>query len=98
MTLSYGTAYYGLGTDPVPFETVLRALAEGHALRATARRVAVDSDLGSGWLERAARQCRAVLLYLGQNLPVTECHLDALWSFVPTKQEHWPGAQPYLDS
>ena len=29
VTLSYGTAYYGLGTDPLIFETALRALAEG---------------------------------------------------------------------
>ena len=47
MTLSYGTAYYGLGTDPVTFETARRALAEGNSLCATARIVEVDSDLVS---------------------------------------------------
>ena len=30
VTLSYGTAYYGLEADPVPFETAVRALAEGN--------------------------------------------------------------------
>lgn len=98
VTLSYGTAYYGLGTAPVTFETALRALAEGKSLRATARIVEVDSDLVSGWLDRAARQCRAVLLYLWRNLLVTECQLDERWSFVHTKQENLPAAQHYLDS
>jgi len=98
VTLSYGTAYYGLGTDPVTFETALRAWAEGNSLRATARIVEVDSDLISGWLDRAARQGRAVMLYLGRNRPVTECPLDALWRVVHTKQENLPGAHPYLDS
>jgi len=95
---SYGTAYYGLGTDPLIFETALRALAEGNSLRATARIVEVDKELVRGWLDRAARQCRAVMLYLWRDLPATECQLDELWSFVHTKQENLPGAQHYLDS
>jgi len=36
VVLSDGTAYYGLEADPVVFETAVRALAEGNALRATA--------------------------------------------------------------
>ena len=41
VTLSYGTAYYGLETDRALFEMAVRALAEGNALRATARIVQV---------------------------------------------------------
>jgi hypothetical protein len=37
VTLSYGTAYDDLETDRGLFEMAVRALAEGHALRATAR-------------------------------------------------------------
>ena len=44
VTLSYGTAYYGLETDRALFEMAVRALAEGNALRATARIVQVDKD------------------------------------------------------
>ena len=55
VTLSYGTAYYGVGTDPVKFETALRALAEGNSLRATARIVEVDKDQVVAWLDRGAR-------------------------------------------
>jgi len=69
VTLSYGTAYYGVGTDPVKFETALRALAEGNSLRATARIVEVDKDQVVAWLDRGARQCRAGMLYLWRDLP-----------------------------
>jgi hypothetical protein len=37
VALSYGTAYYGLPADRALFEMAVRALAEGNALRATAR-------------------------------------------------------------
>ena len=96
VTLCYGTAYYGLEADPVKFETALRALAEGNSLRATARIVEVDKDTVGAWLDRGARQGRAVLLSLWRNLSVTECQLDELWSFIHTKEEHLPGAQEYF--
>ncbi|QQS54132.1 MAG: helix-turn-helix domain-containing protein [Candidatus Competibacteraceae bacterium] len=98
MTLRYGTAYYGLEADPVQFETALRALAEGNSLRATARIVEVDKDTVCAWLDRGARQCRAVVLSLWRNLPVTECQLDELWSFIHTKQENLPGAKEYVET
>ena len=98
VTLRYGTAYYGLVAEPVKFETALRALAEGKSLRATARIVAVDKDTVCAWLDRGARHCRAVILSLWRNLPVTECQLDELWSFIHTKQENLPGAKEYLDT
>src|SRR6266446_2712074 len=40
------------------------------------------------WLDRAAQHCRLVMLHLWQRLPVRECQLDELWSFVHTKDEH----------
>lgn len=98
VTLRYGTAYYGLEAAPVQFETALRALAEGNSLRATARIVEVDKDTVCAWLDRGARHCRAVLLSLWRNLPVAECQLDELWSFIHTKQENLPGAKAYLDT
>ena len=56
-------------------------------LRATARIVEVDKELVRNWLDRATRQCRAVMLYLWRDFPATECQLDELWSFVhPSKK------------
>jgi hypothetical protein len=95
--LRYGTAYYGREAAPVTFETALRALTEGKALRATARIVDVDKDTVCAWLDRGARHCRAVILSLWRNLPLTECPLDELWSFLHTKQENLPGAKKHLD-
>jgi transposase-like protein len=57
VVLSYGTAYYGLEADAAIFETAVRALAEGNALRATARIVQVDKDTVCTWLHRVACHC-----------------------------------------
>jgi hypothetical protein len=67
-------------------------------LRATARIIGVDKDTVCAWLDRGARQCRAVILALWRNLPVTECPLDELSSFIHTQQENLPGAKEYLDT
>jgi len=61
--LSYGTAYHGLEADVAIFETVVRALAEGNALRATARIVPVDKDTVCTWRHRVACHCRTLMLY-----------------------------------
>lgn len=95
VTLRYGTAYYELEADSAKFETALRALAEGNSLRATARIVDVDKDTVCAWLDRGARQCRAVTLSFWHHLSVTECQLDELWSFVHTKEEHLLIAKEY---
>jgi hypothetical protein len=91
VTLRYGTAYYGLEAEPVKFETALRALAEGNSLRAIARIVEVDKDTVCAWLDRGARHCRAVILSLWRNLPVTECQLDELWSLTTYQFASNPG-------
>jgi len=98
IVLSYGTAYYGLDADPAIFETAVRALAEGNALRATARIVQVDKDTVCAWLHRVAYHCRTVMLYFWHDLHVSECQLDELWSFVHTKEAHLPGAKIYCDT
>jgi hypothetical protein len=93
VVLSYGTAYDGLDADPAIFETAVRALAEGHALRATARIVQVDKDTVCAWRHRVACHCRTVMLSFWHDLHVSACQLDELWSFVPTKEAHLPGAK-----
>ena len=60
MTLSYGTADDGVETDRALCERAVRALAEGHALRAPARIVPVDKETVCAWLDRVARHCRVV--------------------------------------
>ena len=74
VVLSYGTAHCGLDAEPAVFELAVRALAEGNSLRATARMVLTDKDTGCAWLDRAARPCRRVMLYLWHELHVRECN------------------------
>jgi transposase-like protein len=88
VVLRYGTAYDGLEAAPVVFETAVRALAEGNALRATARIVHVDKETVCPWLHRVACHCRTIMLYFWRDLHVNECQLDELWSFVHTKEAH----------
>ena len=91
--MRYGTAYGDLNTEAALFETAIRALAEGHSLRSTARIVQSDPDPACEWLTRAAQHGRWVMLSLWRALPVTECQLDALWSFVHPKENHLEAAQ-----
>jgi IS1 family transposase/transposase-like protein len=95
VALNYGTTYFELDADPAIFETAIRALAEGNSLRATGRIVQIDKDTACAWLHRAAVQCRLLMLYLWRNLPVTECQLDELWSFVHTKEQHLEAAKSF---
>ncbi len=98
VTVRYGTAYFGLEADPLIFDIAVRALAEGNALRATARIVQVDKDTIGNWLTRAAHHCRQVMLSYWQHLHVTECQLDELWSFVHTKEHNLLSAKRLCDS
>jgi IS1 family transposase len=91
--LTYATAYYELDADAAIFELAVRALAEGNSIRATERIVQVDKDVVCGWLHRAAGQSRQVMLYFWQQLHLSECQLDELWSFVHTKEANLMGAK-----
>ena len=95
IALRTATASDGLDADPAIVETAVRALAEGHSLRATGRMVPIDQDTVCAWLDRAARHCRLVMLYWWSHLPVSEGQLDELWSLVPTQQDNLPGAKRY---
>jgi IS1 family transposase len=88
VTVRDGTASWDLHAEPALFEMAIRALAEGHSLRSTARIVQIDKATACDWLDRAAQHGRKVLLYLWQDWPVTACQLDELWRCVPTKASH----------
>ena len=90
--VSDGTAYAGLEADPAIFETAVRALAEGKALRAPARSVHVDTDTVGAWRPRVAGHGRTVMRSVGHDLPVSACQRDEGGSFGPTKAGQRPGA------
>jgi hypothetical protein len=91
-----GTAYFGVRAEE-PHDTIARrALAEGNSLRSTGRIVEVDKDTICDGLARAGRHCRAVTTSLCDTLPITECQVDELWSFVRKKEAHLTVAERVL--
>ena len=91
-----GTAYFGGHAEEPNYTIALRALAEGNSLPGTGRIVGVDKDTVCDWLDRAGRHCRAVTTYLCDNLHITECQVDELWSFVRKKEAHLTVAEKVL--
>ncbi len=66
----------------------LKALAEGLSLRATGRVFDVDKDDVCHWLDIASQHCGKVTACLLKHLPINECQLDELWSFVRKKERN----------
>ena len=61
VALTDGTPSVDVEPDPARFALALRAVAEGHALRATAPILQVDQDPVGTWLDRAADHGRLVM-------------------------------------
>lgn len=83
-----GTAYAGIRTAAATFRHGVRQLAEGAAIRATARNVECDKDTVLHWLPRVGRHCLRLLDYFFCDLHLSECQLDELWTFVYKKEAH----------
>jgi transposase-like protein len=62
VALTYGTPSCDVEHDPALFELAIRALAEGHSIRATARIIQVDQETVWTWLDRPAHHGRLVRL------------------------------------
>jgi transposase-like protein/IS1 family transposase len=98
IALNYATAYFDLDCDPAIFEMATRALAEGVSLRSAARIIQIDQDTVCAWLHRAAQHCRVVMLHVWHRLPVSECQVDQLWSFVHTKEQNLYAAKLWCET
>ncbi len=83
-----GTAYAGIRTAEVTYRLGAKLLAEGLAIRATARILEVDKDTVCQWVSRLGRHGFRVMAYYFRNLHITECQLDELWTFVRKKEDH----------
>ena len=81
------TVFFGLRLDEESIESVVRCLAEGNSIRATARIMGIDKDTVYRIFERASRHCQKVLNQLLKDLHLEECQLDELWSFVKKRRK-----------
>lgn len=82
-----GTAYAGIRLDESVYRQGAKMLAEGLAIRATARVLEVDKDTVCDWLPLLGNHSMRVLAYHFRNLHLTECQLDELWTFIFKKEE-----------
>jgi len=81
------TVFFGLHLEEVMIERVVRCLAEGNSIRATARIMGIDKDTVYRIFERASEHCQKVLHELLTDLHLEECQLDELWSFVKKRKK-----------
>jgi len=81
-----GTAYAGVRTELNSYLRGATALAEGLSIRATGRLLGVDKDTVNHWLPGLGRHCQRVMNYFFRNLPLAECQLDELWTFIAKKE------------
>ena len=77
-----GTAYAGIRVEEATYRMGAKLLAEGLAIRATARLLEVDKDTVCEWLPGMSHHCARVIAYHFRNLHLSECQLDELWTFV----------------
>jgi hypothetical protein len=84
-----GTAYGGgIRPDLNTYLSGATALAEGLSMRATGRLVSVDKETVKHWLPVLGQHCQGVMNSFFRNLPLHECQLDELWTFIHKKEGH----------
>ncbi len=81
------TAFFGLKTDRKTVCRVLKSLAEGTGIRATARIFEIKPETVLDWLRKAGQHCEQVSAYLIQDLELSQVQLDELWTFVHKKEK-----------
>ena len=64
---------------------VLKLLSEGMGLRAVCRSKRVPPDAVSAWVQKAAQHVREVSVYLEREMHLTQCQIDAFWSYILKK-------------
>jgi len=83
-----GTAFLHTHLPEEDFETIAKSLAEGVGVAATARIQNVDKKTVLLVLAKAGEQAKRVSRSLVNNVKVTECQLDEMWSFVGKKEKN----------
>jgi IS1 family transposase len=76
------TIFYGKRVKAETIWQVLKALAEGLDIRATARVFELDPNTVESWLGQAAQHLRAVSHYLIHDLQLSQVQVDELWALL----------------
>ena len=86
-----GTLFYGKRTAVKDIMESLAMLAEGMGIRATARVKGVKPDTVRSWLREAGSQAQQVEQVLLQDYGVSASQIDALWTYVRSKEKKREG-------
>ena len=97
----HDSVFAGFHPDEQTLYRVLKALAAGNGIRATARIFAIDKNTVGLILEQAARHCQQVSEHLMKHYHREECQLDELWAFVKKRTRTCrplTGWRPFLET
>ena len=76
------TAFFGTKYSRETIQKIMRIVAEGNGVRATARILGLSKDGVNRIILIAGAHCERVLSNLLTSLNLTEVQLDELWSFI----------------
>lgn len=76
------TAFFGFKYSRKTIQDIIRVVAEGNGVRATARILGLSKDGVNNVILKAGEHCERVLDNLLISLNLTEVQLDELWTFI----------------
>jgi transposase-like protein len=85
--MTKGTFFYSLKAPVSLILEVLKLWSEGMGLRAVCRSKRVTPAAVSAWVQKAAQHVREVTVYLERDRHLTQCQIDAFWSYILKKSE-----------
>jgi hypothetical protein len=83
---THNSAFFGFKHSAATIQMIIRCVAEGNGVRATAAILNLDKDTVNRVVIKAGKHCQRVLTNLIQSLQLEECQMDELWSFIQKKQ------------
>lgn len=82
------TVFFGSRYSEVTIQSIIRSVAEGNGVRATARMLGLNKDSVNKVILAAGQYSETVMDNLLKNLHLQECQMDELWSFI-SKKKRW---------
>jgi transposase-like protein len=79
------TIFFGSHYSDETIHNIIRSVAEGNGVRATARILGLSKDSVNSVVLIAGAYAKTVMNNLLKNLHLQECQMDELWSFVNKK-------------
>ena len=82
------TIFFGSHYSEETIHNIIRSVAEGNGVRATARMLGLSKDSVNKVILTAGKYSETVMNNLLKNLHLKECQMDELWSFI-SKKKRW---------